>query len=109
MLILRHVDPHESPRFFNLYEGPITGGLVFTLVAIKVIRDLLREFCFPYARATKEEHDEGTVGIDPPILAQTYGRRDRPNRTPLPNYLVSDDFLDLFCEIGKEKRLCKHS
>jgi hypothetical protein len=101
MLILRHVDPHESPRLFNLCEGLITGGFIFTLVAIKVIGDLLRKFCFPYTRTAKEEHDKGTVGIDPPILAQTDGRRNRPNRTPLTNDLISDDSLDLFCEVRK--------
>jgi hypothetical protein len=101
MLILRHVDPHESPRLFNLCEGLITGGFIFTLVAIKVIGDLLRKFCFSYTRTAKEEHDEGTVGIDPPILAQMDGRRNRPNRTPLTNDLISDNSLDLFCEVRK--------
>jgi len=102
MLILRHINPHESPRLFQLCEGLTTGGLVWTVITIEVIRNLLCEFCFPYARAAEEEHDEGTVRVDPAILAQPDGGRDRPNRTPLPNDLVSDDPLDLFCEVRKE-------
>jgi hypothetical protein len=62
MLILRHVDPHETPRLFNLRYGLIS----FT---IKIIGDLLREFCLPYSGAAKEKHNEGTIGIDPAVLA----------------------------------------
>lgn len=102
MLILGHVDSQECSRLFNLIDGLTTGGLVF-VVFIKVIRDLFREFCFPYARAPKEEHDQGAVRIDPAILAQTDGGGDRSNRTPLPDDLVFDDTLDLFCEVRKEE------
>ena len=96
MLILRHIDPHECPRLFNLYDG------LTTLVAMKVICDLLREFCFAYTRASKEEHDKGTVRINPAILTQADGRRDRPNRTPLSDDLVSNDLLDINYETNCE-------
>ena len=98
MLKLRHVDSHERPRLFNL---PEPRGLVFTS---EVIRDPLGEFRFPYPRTSKEEHDEGTVRIDPAILAQANGRRDRPNRTSLSNNLISNDFLDLNCEVNKIRK-----
>ena len=101
MLILRHVNPHERPRLFNLHEALTTGSLVFTLITMKVIRDLPREFRFTYTRASKEEHDEGTVRINPAILTQTYGRRNRPNRTLLSDDLVSNDLLDINYEVNK--------
>ena len=101
MLILRHVNPYESPSLFDLYDGLTLGSLVFTPVTMKVIRDLLRKFCFTYTRASKEEHDEGTVRINPAILTQADGRSDRPNRTPLSDDLVSDDFLDSNATVSK--------
>jgi len=44
MLVLRHVDSYKRPRLFNFHERLTTGGIVFTLVTVKVMRDLLREF-----------------------------------------------------------------
>jgi hypothetical protein len=95
MLILRHVDPHECPRLFKLHEGLTTGIRRFTLRAMKVTRDLLCELGFAYTGASKEEHNEGTVRINPSTLTQADGRRDGTNRTLLSDDLVSDDLLDI--------------
>lgn len=90
MLILRHVDAYECPRFLDicgrrfrlaflsLAAGPFLSlsTLVRVILAfyilMQIFRNSFRDLGLPNTRASQKEHNKRTVGVDPSAFAKTY-------------------------------------